>query len=193
MAQGIRAFGELGHDRVNLVVDILEPAGVNPGSFYYQFSDKTDLLLAILDEAGFRRAAAILAPMHGSAEDIIATIMGRFFDSVDVEDHLWAIQSRERASAEPRIRDRVLRGRLNWIEGITSAIVAYTDIRESDARRAAEMIVVFGIGLVAFYLDLGPDERAERRDRLVDAATTFVVAGATSMVLDETAAPGESW
>ena len=47
MAQGVRAFGELGHDRVNLVVDILEPAGVNPGSFYYQFSDKTDLLLAI--------------------------------------------------------------------------------------------------------------------------------------------------
>ena len=187
--QGIRAFGELGHDRVNLVADILEPAGVNPGSFYFQFADKTDLLLAVLDEAGTRRAATILAPMEGSAEDIIATIMGRFFDSIDDEDHLWAIQSRERSSAEPRIRDLILQARVEWIEGITSAIVTHTNMPEEDARRVAEMIVVFGVGLVAFYLDLSPDERAQRRDRLHDAATQFVVTGATAMVLADPTTP----
>ncbi len=183
--QGIRAFGELGHDRVNLVADILEPAQVNPGSFYYQFADKTDLLLAILDEAGTRRAATILAPMEGSAEDIIATIIGRLFDSMDDDDHLWSIQSRERASPEPRIRERTLRGRMEWTEAIASAVVAHTNIRADDARRAAEMIVVFGSGLVSFYLALNPDERAARRDRLHEAATEFVVAGATAMVLDD--------
>lgn len=184
--QGIRAFGELGHDRVNLVADILQPAGVNPGSFYHQFSDKTDLLLAILDEAGTRRAATMLAPMDGgSVEEIVGTIIGRVFESMDDQDHLWTIQSRERSSAEPRIRQRILRSRMEWIDGITALIVAYADMGEDDARQAAEMIVVFGLGLVSLYLGLSPDERAARRDRLHTAATHFVTAGATAMVLTD--------
>jgi hypothetical protein len=35
------------HDGANIKTDILEPADVSASSFYYQFADKTDLLLEI--------------------------------------------------------------------------------------------------------------------------------------------------
>ena len=41
---GFEAFAAKGHDGVNLVEDVLEPAGISIGSFYHQFADKTELL-----------------------------------------------------------------------------------------------------------------------------------------------------
>jgi AcrR family transcriptional regulator len=44
------AFAEKGLAGTKLMDDILFPAGIAPGSFYYQFDDQVDLLLAVLDE-----------------------------------------------------------------------------------------------------------------------------------------------
>jgi AcrR family transcriptional regulator len=60
IAQGRLAFAAKGHDGVSIQRDVLQPSGVSNGSFYHQFSDKTELLLAVLDEA----AAASRSVLH---------------------------------------------------------------------------------------------------------------------------------
>ena len=47
---GRRAFARKGLAGTKLTQDILEPAGVSVGSFYHQFKDKTDLMLAIFEQ-----------------------------------------------------------------------------------------------------------------------------------------------
>src|SRR4051812_26345247 len=60
LAVGRRVFARKGHAGTNLKEDVLVPARVSVGSFYHQFRDKTDLLLAILED----HSQTFLAMIH---------------------------------------------------------------------------------------------------------------------------------
>ncbi len=74
LAAGRSAFARKGLAGVNLKRDLLEPAGISVGSFYHQFKDKTELLLAILAEhsaAQRERFSEVHRPAAGrSGEDL---------------------------------------------------------------------------------------------------------------------------
>ena len=123
---GRTAFSLRGHDAVNLTTDILEPAGVSVGSFYHQFADKTELLVAVLDEAAQDRKnlTVLLEPggPRSSLEADLSRAVERFFVSLDDGARLWRIQVRERNNTEPRIRQRILDSRRAWQHEITKVI-----------------------------------------------------------------------
>ena len=176
------AFSRRGHDGVNLTTDILAPAGVSAGSFYHQFVDKTDLLLAILDEAASERKATVFGGGHDDGSrrsfDIdVAEAIERFFVSLDDEGHLWRIQLRERDSSEPRIRQRVLDGRRAWQQEVARLLSPHNRRGDAALAQAVELVNIFGIGLIAAYLDLPPEVRSARRAALPQQVSEFLCRG----------------
>lgn len=190
MDTGARAFAEMGHDRVNLVRDILAPAHVGPGSFYLQFADKTDLLIAIIAEAADRRMTRILDVDATNTDELITRLYRRFFDSLDRDDHWWQIQSRERASSEPRIHSRILQGRSNWTRRIADRLRDVSTATPGATELAAEMTVTTAVGLIAIYLDLPEDDRTRRRGQLLRAATAYTSAASQPSSTVATASSG---
>ena len=181
------AFSQRGYDAVNLTTDILEPAGVSVGSFYHQFTDKTDLLIAILDDAATNRKASVFLHDSGngrkrSLDTEIAQAIERFFVSLDDGGHLWRIQVRERNNTEPRIRERILQGRQAW-RGEVTRLLAPHNRRDPDAlAQAVELILIFCIGLISAYLDLPPEMQAARRHTLPQQVSEFLSRGARPLL-----------
>jgi AcrR family transcriptional regulator len=173
---GTRAFTEIGHDRVNLVRDILDPAGVGPGSFYRLFDDKTDLLDAIIADVAVRRMAYVLDARGDTVDELVDELLVRFLDSVDVAEHAWDLHFRESGSSHPRIRHRVRLGRAAWIDRVAKLIGDRTGLDNELARRASQWLVVVAAGYVETYFELPGRERTERRERL--RADVLVGAGA---------------
>ena len=181
LAAGRVAFSERGHDAVNLTSDILKPAGVSVGSFYHQFADKTELLIAILDVAATQRKATVFnsgtTQRRRSFDADIADLVNRFFDSLDDNGHLWRIQVRERTNTHPQIRDRILAGRQAWATELTAAIAPHNNRDEDALAQAVELILTFCIGLIAVYIDLPAEVRAVRRETLPGQVSQFLCRG----------------
>ena len=102
LAAGRTAFARKGLDGTNLRDDILAPAGVSVGSFYHQFRDKTELLLAILleDSAAFRaRLHQIHTPAPGRTfADIARASYAFVFDLAEQHADLMRLRRRESES-----------------------------------------------------------------------------------------------
>lgn len=181
LAAGRDAFGARGHDNVNLTEHILTPAGVSVGSFYSQFADKTDLLIAVLDEAAEQRLALIFATPDpdnpGTLHDAIRSGYEHFFASLDTNAHLWHIQLRERTNPDPRINQRILAGRRRWTEQVAALLRRTTHSDEDSIHRAATMIVTLAAGLAATYLDLPKRQRNRQRPTLLADAVDFTLTG----------------
>jgi TetR/AcrR family transcriptional regulator, transcriptional repressor for nem operon len=68
-------FWEKGYNATS-VADVLERASVNPGSMYYHFKTKDELLMAVLEKYKVMLRPALLAPVWEKISDPIERIFG---------------------------------------------------------------------------------------------------------------------
>lgn len=178
---GLAAFAEKSHDLVSLARDVLEPAGVSAGSFYHQFSDKTALLVAVLDEHEWtvRRNVAFAAGegRQTSPEDAIRQGFQQYFDDLDANERAWRVLGNCRDSTEPRVRAAVERARNDWVAQSIGQLNVLIDRSDQDTADLAAVLWAFGDGLGRYYLGLPKATRRRRRAGLVDSAVSFTVAG----------------
>lgn len=184
LAVGRRAFARKGHAGTNLKEDILVPARVSVGSFYHQFRDKTDLLLAILEDHSQTFLAMIQEahrPRPGSEpREIARHSFETVFRIAEQNDDLFRIMVRERESEDPRVRAYLRDNHQRWIESLAA------DYRRAglgepggadDLTLAAELISATTLGTVLGYLDRPAREREKHRARLIDGLVRFTIGG----------------
>lgn len=191
LAAGRRAFARRGLAGANLKGDILEPADVSVGSFYHQFRDKTELLLAILAEHS-RVLRARLSELHRPAPGRTALSIAHdayamVLEMAERHEDLLRIQLRERDSEDPRVRDFLRSDRERWTRSLAEDYrrIARAGGHEVDADLAAQLVVGLSLGAVAQLLDLPPDERPRARERLQDGLVRFTLGGVGALTRPE--------
>ncbi len=182
---GFAAFAAKGHDGVNLVEDVLEPAGISVGSFYHQFADKTELLREILTEAAARRRAFIagLGELTSTArfDDAVAAMIERLYASLETDTAAWQLQRMSRISGVEGIHELTSSNRTLWTEALAGVLGTWFDVGHGERLRAADMMVTFARGLLSDFLDTPPASRRARPD-LVATATAFALGGLQAML-----------
>jgi AcrR family transcriptional regulator len=194
---GRQAFAVKGLDGTNLVQDILEPSGVSVGSFYHQFTDKTDLLVALLDDALQLARSTIddaQQPESGWSPHTVAhEAYDRLLKMVDDDEDLVRIQLRESNHPDTHVSEPLAQIRRLWIDALATGFrrlgqpgVAF------DAELAAELVAALGHGILRYYLDLDRQGRKQQRKRLVDGLVSFTLAGFVGLTdLSERARPAK--
>lgn len=189
MEAGVKAFAAKGHDGVNLAKDILEPVGISVGSFYHQFDNKTDLLLAIIDLATTMAEARFYESLPEDGAGMDPTTVSRLWEAylsmVDVREDVVTIQLRETHSPHPEIADAIKR-----LTDVRLRIVSarYQNIARAgvsvDADGMAEMVAALSVGALTTYLQTPAAERPRRKAELVERLTTMSIAGIPGFVND---------
>jgi AcrR family transcriptional regulator len=193
-AAGRAAFARKGLAGTHLKADILEPARVSVGSFYHRFTDKTDLLLAILREHSEALRAA-LREAHQPAPgrtlvDIVRSSYAMVFQLAEQNEDLLRIQLVERTSADPRVRQYLCEDRTRWLASLaedyrrldsTRTRPAGSPPRVLDVDLLAELVVGLSLGCVAQLLELPKGERHAARGRLLEGVVRFTLGGAAAL------------
>jgi len=183
---GRRAFAKKGLAGAILTDDILRPAGVSTGSFYHQFRDKNELLVAILDERTRTFRARLLDTLeHPSAAghtrfvDLVRACYGLALDMAEDDGDVLRIERRERDNDDPVVAGYLQENQENWIEYVAAFFSrgSADDVPEADCRWAAQFVIHLGLASVALYQDLDEDERPKARERLLDALVRFTMGG----------------
>jgi AcrR family transcriptional regulator len=188
---GRRAFARRGLAGTNLIQDILEPAGVAVGSFYHQFNNKTELLLAILEEDSHDLQAALQhaqEPTPGRCLlDIARDSYTATFDVVEHHADTLRILLRESAVDDPRVQHFAHKEHRRWIEILTHNFqrIAPADRSVAQIALAAELISVLTTGALVHYLALPQQERAAARERLIDGLVRLTLGGLPALDVDE--------
>ena len=181
------AFAEKGHDGVSLHRDVLAPAGVSNGSFYHQFADKTQLLVAVLEEAADAgRFVLAQSTRVGPTDDPVAVAERAFdawFTMVDGAEDLFRIQLHERDNPDQRVRELVRSIRTSWVATIADRLAGPTAAPGADHERAARLIAALANGVVIEYLATAPEARARTRAELMALLPRFVVGGVAGLEL----------
>ena len=195
VAQARIAFAAKGHDGVSVQRDVLEPSGVSNGSFYHQFSDKTDLLVAVLEDAtdGARFVVheAITTTPAADPDQRARRAFETWFALVDGAEDLFRIQLRERENPDPRVRTLIQALRQRWITTIATSLRERTGSGDVDAELTARLIASLTYGVLIDYLDTPVDERAELRATLIDALPRFVTGGVAGLDSAAQSAPND--
>lgn len=186
---GRRAFTELGHDRVNLARDILEPAEVSVGSFYHQFSDKTELLLAVMERQTELRRRELMVRLWAMASQpgstpraALRSVLALYVASLETESHGWGVSLRERTNPDPRVQDQLVADRKDWLEGLAAVLALWFDATEGQIQRAAEMMTLVGNGLNHLISELDAETLDVRREEIVLHAADFIHGGLTDLL-----------
>jgi AcrR family transcriptional regulator len=182
-------FAREGHAGTNLKQDILSPARVSVGSFYHQFRDKTDLLLAILREHSetFR---AMIQDGHRRERDQPPAGVARHgyelvFRVAEENEDLFRIMARERESPEPRVRAYLRENYRLWVEALAEDYRQMGHLTGEDNGStvlAAELVISLTLGALLTYLEGTPGERASNRERLIDGLVQFTLGGVAVLV-----------
>ena len=185
VAQARIAFAAHGHDGVSLQRDVLQPAGVSNGSFYHQFSDKTDLLVAVLDDAAEAGRLVLLETITTAPEPDLDQRAQRafaaWFAMVDGAEDLFRIQVRERENPDPRVRTLIQGLRQRWIATISALLRERDGSGHTDPDLTARLIASLAHGVLIDYLDTPADERDAIRTALIDALPRFVAGGVAGL------------
>lgn len=185
LTQARLAFAAKGHDGVSLQRDVLGPSGVSNGSFYHQFDDKTDLLVATLEDAA---EAGQIALRETIGADVDADPVERarrgfemWFALVDGAEDLFRIQLRERENRDPRVRELIRGLRRRWVASIAGALGERSEATSVDPELIARIVASLTYGVLAEYLDAPPEERAALRSTLIATLPEFVVGGVAAL------------
>lgn len=186
MEAGRQAFARKGLAGSILTDDILVPAGVSTGSFYHQFRDKNELLVAILDDHartfGDRLLATLEQPQAQERVgfvDLATACYGLALDMADDDGDLLRIQRRERDSDDLVVAGYLRENQEVWIDRVATYFVrgAADGLCEADCRLAAQFVIHLGLASVALYQDLPEAERPGARERLLDGLVRFTMGG----------------
>ena len=186
---GREVFARNGLAGTNLKQDILGPAHVSVGSFYHQFRDKTDLLVAILREHSetFR---AMIQDGHRRERDQPPAAVARHgyelvFRVAEENEDLFRIMARERESTEPRVRAYLRENYRLWVAALAQDYREMGRIAGDDNGStilAAELVISLTLGALLTYLEGTPGERAANRERLIDGLVQFTLGGVAVLV-----------
>ncbi len=181
----IRAFSEKGLEGVNLRSDIIEPAGVGVGSFYHQFKDKTELMLALIEQQSELFRAAIARALipgdhpEGNYREVTRRTLTTLFDVVEDAEDMARVLLRERHSAEPRVRAFLEHNRDLWIAHLASHFDALAEASGDrlDTKGLADIILTLAEGALTVYLDIPAREQPAARERMLHNMTVFIIGG----------------
>jgi AcrR family transcriptional regulator len=190
---GREAFARKGLAATNLTQDILEPAEVSVGSFYHQFRDKTDLMVAIVEEQAEQlraRLREVHRPAPGrSLAEIARQSYGLIFEMAEQHGDAMRILLHERDLDDPRIGSFAERERRRWIESLMQDYrrLAEANQIDLDVELAAEMISLLTTGALTRYLELPPEDRPAARGRLLDGLVRLTLGGLPGLAVAEAA------
>jgi AcrR family transcriptional regulator len=186
---GRAVFARKGHAGTNLKQDILGPAGVSVGSFYHQFKDKTDLLLAILRDHSETFRAMIRDGHRQDLEQPPGAVARHGYEIVfrvaEENEDLFRIMARERESTEPRVRAYLRENYRLWVAALADDYRRIGRLAgdENEATiLAAELVMSLTLGALLTYLEGTPGERAANRERLIDGLVQFTLGGVAVLV-----------
>jgi AcrR family transcriptional regulator len=189
---GFEAFAAKGFDGVNLVDDVLEPAGISIGSFYHQFADKAELLREILAEAASRRRRFIVQlgelDPASDLETTVRQVIERLYDSLERDAVAWRMQRASRIAGADGVRDLGSAARENWNDAVAELLGRWFDHPTAELRRAGDPVVTLARGFVYDFLDTPARQRRGRREQ-VDDLVSFVVGGLTAVLGPPRATP----
>jgi AcrR family transcriptional regulator len=156
LAAAARVFSQRGFHATSLEA-IAEEAGFSRGAVYYNFADKEELFLELLDRRCAERAQDLRDVFGGDDDDVATTsrqaqvASERAFDAMtgDPEWRALYLEFLAHAARDPAFRRRFAR-------------------RTSDMRGALEEIVVERAAPVAGSLDMEPEQLALVIDALAD-------------------------